>query len=217
VHHISKSNGPGPGSITFTPSAAGAHIFQWAPPGEAAGAVVRVSSPGKYTLYSSDESKWIKLVVDYANLPVQGISETITISTLNGLSMATQLAQKILNRYRDPVSIINFEMDINNMVYNSDLIRPTDLKDITTDEAFEYGSSTWESERVMITRVRPDLSNHRVRIEAVETKLYRRYGFVAPAGQADYPAASPSEKERAYIGDSTNKVNGAREDGYIIW
>lgn len=215
--NLSKNNGPGAGVLFFTPVANGRHTFTWAPPGEAAGGPVSVSSPGKYTLYSSDESKWIKLVVDYAVLPVSVMSDTITISTLNGLSMATQLAQKILNRFRDPVSTISFEMDINNMVYNSSFIKPTDLKDITTDEASEYGNSTWDKERVMITRVRPDLSRHRVGVEAVKTKLYRSYGFIAPAGQADYSVATQSERERAYIGDTSNKLNGGTEEGYIIW
>ncbi|MFQ5428049.1 MAG: hypothetical protein ACE5EZ_03615 [Thermodesulfobacteriota bacterium] len=217
VYHLSKSNGPGAGVLAFTPVANGKHTFTWAPPGEAAGGPVSVTSAGKYTLYSSDGSKWIKLVVDYAALPTQVSSDTITISTLNGLSMATQLAQKILNRYRDPVSTISFEMDINNIVYDSNFIRPTDLKDITTDEASEHGTSTWNNERVMITRVRPDMSRHRVRVEAVKTQLYRRYGFVAPVGQPDYSTANKSERERAYIGDSSNKVNGGTEDGYIIW
>ncbi len=217
LYHLSKNNGPGAGALTFTPSANGSHTLQWAPPGEAAGGAVSLSSSGRYTLYSSNGSKWVKLVVDYGSLPTQGKSDTITIATLNGLSMATQLAQKILNRYRDPVSTISFEMDINNMVYNSSFIKPADFKDITTDEAFEHGSPTWNGERVMITRVRPDMSSHRVRVEAVETKLYRRYGFVAPPGQPDYPAATPSQRERAYIGDSANKVNGGTEDGYIIW
>jgi len=217
VYHLSKNNGSGSGTLIFTAGAGGSHVMQWAPPGETPGGAMSFSSSGRYTLYSADGSKWIKLVVDCANLPAHGASDTITISTLNGLSMASQLAQKILNRYRDPVSTISFEMDINNMVYNSTLIRPTDLKDITTDEAFEHGVSAWNSERVMITKVRPDMSNHRVMVEAVETKLYRRYAFIAPAGQADYPAASQSERERAYIGDNANKVDGGTEDGYIIW
>ncbi len=217
LFHLSKNNGTGSGALTFTPGANGTHTLQWAAPGDTAGVAVQISSSGKYTLYSSDESKFVRLVVDYGSLPTQVAVDTINITTLNGLAMATQLAQKILNRYRDPVSIISFDMDINNMVYNGSFIRPTDLKDITTDEAFEYGASTWNKERVMITRVRPDMSRHRVSVEAVETKLYRRYGFIAPAGQSDYSAATQSERERAYIGDTSNKVNNGTEDGYIIW
>ncbi len=217
IYHISKSNGTGDGVITFTYSVSGIHTLQWAPPGGAAGAAVSVSSSKKYTLYSADKSKWIKLVVDYANLPAQNLSDTIQITTLNGLSMASQLAQKILNRYRDPVSVITFEMDINNMVYDSSLIRPADLKDITTDDAFELGKDSWTNERVMITRLRPDMSRHRVRVEAVKTQLYRRYGFVAPSGQADYPGAAKAQRDRAYIGDGSNKVNGGTEEGYLIW
>ncbi len=217
VSHVYKSNGQGTGVLTFTYDAGGSHSFQWAAPGDSAGSPAKVSSSGKYTLYSADTSRWVRIVVDYTGLPSQGASDTITITPLNGLSMASQLAQKLLNRYRDPVSAISFEMDINNMVFDGEFIRPGDFKDITTDEASELGSGAWTKERVMITRVRPDMSRHRVRVEAVETKMYRRYGFVAPAGQPDYPAATPSERERAYIGDSSNKVNGGTEDGYVIW
>ncbi len=217
ICNISKVNGQGQGVLSFTPGVGGRHTLSWAPPGETSGGAVSVAAPGKYTLSSSDGSKWIRVVVDYAALPAQGTSDTIDITTLNGLGMASQLAGKILNRYRDPVSTVSFEMDISNMVYGSGFIKPGDLKDITTDEAFEYGSPTWAGERVMITKVRPDMNNHRVRVEAVETKMYRKYGFVAPAGQPDYPAATASERERAYIGDGSNMVNGGTEDGYVIW
>ncbi len=184
ISHVSKSNGAGSGVLAFTFDAGGSHSFQWTAPGDSAGSSVKVSSSGKYTLYSADTSRWVRIVVDYAGLPAQGASDTITIMPLNGLGMASQLAQKLLNRYRDPVSTISFEMDINNMVYGGDFIRPGDFKDITTDDASELGSSSWTKERVMITRVRPDMSRHRVRVEAVETKMYRRYGFVAPAGHS---------------------------------
>ncbi len=217
VSHFSRSNGAGSATLTFTPGAGGEHSLKWAAPGEAAGAPVVFSSAGKYTLNSSNTNKWAEVVVDYSGLPTQATSDTITITPLNGLGMASQLAQKILNRYRDPVSTISFEMDLSNMVYGGEFIRPADFKDITTDEASEFGTASWTKERVMVTKVRPDMSSHRVRVEAVETKMYRRYGFVAPAGQPDYGAATKAERERAYIGDSANMVNGGTEDGYVIW
>ncbi len=217
LSHISKSNGPGSAVLHFSHDAGGSHSFRWAAPGDGLGQTVKVSSSGKYTLYSADTSRWAKIVVDYASLPLQTMIDIITITPLKGLSMASQLAQKILNRYRDPVSTVRFEMDLNNMVFDGELIRPGDFKDITTDEASELGVSSWKKERVMITKVRPDMGRHRVSVEAVETKMYRRYGFVVPPGQPDYPMATKAERERAYIGDGANRVNGGTEDGYVIW
>jgi hypothetical protein len=69
----------------------------------------------------------------------------------------------------------------------------------------------------MITSLRPDFLWHTAKVEAVQTKMYRRYGFIAPAGYPDYPSASAAQRERAFIGDASNKVNGGTEDGYYIW
>ena len=62
----------------------------------------------------------------------------------------------------------------------------------------------------MLTSVRPDFQASKVSIEAVQTKMYRKYGFIAPAGYPDYPSATTAQREYAFIGRaSDNKVNDA--------
>ncbi|MFQ5442701.1 MAG: hypothetical protein ACE5EB_08275 [Thermodesulfobacteriota bacterium] len=217
VYHCSRNNPTGGGTLSFTYDAGGEHTLQWTCPGGAQGSAVTVSQCGKYDIYSKDETKWIRVIVDYNTLPPSTRTDTITITALNGASLATTLANKLLYRYRSPVSTVSFEVDINNVAYNNEFIKPTDLKDISTDEACEYGLDGWVRERVMITGVRPDFSDHTVKVEAVSTKMSRRYGFIAPAGQPDYSLASTGEREYAFIGDANNMVNGGTEDGYYIW
>ncbi|HLC19119.1 MAG TPA: hypothetical protein VJM57_08930 [Thermodesulfobacteriota bacterium] len=217
VYHCSKNNGPGTGTLSFTYDAGGEHTLEWTPPGGTPGEAVAVSRDGKFDVYSTDESKFLRLIVETGYLPSANGTDAITISALNGQGLATTLANKILSRYRDPASTVSFEVDINNVVFNSRFIKPTDLKDLTTDEAFSKGSGTWSSERVMLTSVRPDFSAHKVKVEAVQTKMYRKYGFVAPAGRPDYPSATDKEKEYGYIGDEDNKLNNGTANGDYVW
>jgi len=217
VYHCSRNNPIGAGTLSFTYDPGGEHTLQWTCPGGAVGSAVTVSQSGKYDIYSNDETKWLRVIADYTSLPSAAQSDFITITALNGISSATTLANKLLYRYRDPVSTVSFEVDINNVAYNNEFIKPTDLKDISTDEACEYGLDSWLGERVMITGVWPDFSGHTVKVEAVSTRMSRRYGFIAPAGQPDYALASTGECEYAFIGDANNMVNGGTEDGYYIW
>ena len=69
----------------------------------------------------------------------------------------------------------------------------------------------------MLTSVRPDFSFNRVSVEAIETKMYRRYGFIAPPGYPDYQAATASQREYGFIGGNANKVEAGGRDGYAIW
>jgi len=215
VYHASRNNGAGAGAISFTYDAGGKHTLQYTAPGDSIGPAVTVSKDGKFQLLSADATRYIRVVVTHASLPASDASDTLTLTALAGDTLAGTLAQKLLARFRDPASRVTLEVDINNAAYNSTFIKPTDLKDLTTDEAAEKGEISWNRERVMITSVRP--AGERVKVEAIETKFYRRYGFIAPAGQADYVAATAAERERAYIGDANNKVNGGAEDGYYIW
>ena len=214
IYHNSYNNGIGSGTLSYT---AATKILTWTPPGGSAGTAVNITKNGKYQIFGSDQTKWVRVIITYANLPVGNQSDAITITALNASAFVAQLAQKILSRYRNPVSEITFSLDINNVAWNNQFIKPTDIKDITSDEAFEFGDSSWLQERIMITSIKPDFEKHKIDIEAIETKTYRRYGFIAPAGYPDYPTASAAQREYAFIGDINNKVNGGTEDGYYIW
>jgi hypothetical protein len=101
---------------------------------------------------------------------------------------------------------------MNKAISGTAFIKPTDIKDLTTDEAFEFGDLSWTKERLMLTSVRLDVATGEVSIEAIEMKQYRNYGFIAPAGQPDWDSATPSQKEYAYLGDAANNELGAGND-----
>lgn len=216
IYHVSRANGTGNGTLTYTKST---RQLRWTAPGDTIGEAVTLSKSGKYQVFSADKTKYIRVVVDATALPVDTgtIIDTVTISALNGDGLASSLAQKLLSRYRDPVATVSLDIDINNVAYNGQFIKPTDLKDLSTDEASEKGLGAWIKERLMLTSVRPDFSAHKVSLEAMEAKMYRRYGFISPAGYPDYPAATASQREYGFIGDANNKVNGGTVDGYHIW
>ena len=209
VYHVSANNGAGSGTLAFTYDAGGKHTLQWTPPGGTIGEAVTISKDGKFQIFGADKTKYIRILVTTADLP--GISDTggLTLAAINGASFATFLARKILNRFRDPAASVKFQVGINNVAYGSAFLKPTDLIDLTTDEAFEYGDTTWTGERIMLTSMRPDVEKGVVDVEGLETKQYHLYGFIAPAGQANYGTATAEEKKRAYIRDAAIQ--------YFIW
>lgn len=214
VYHVSSVNGIGAGTLTFTQST---NQLTYTAPGGSAGEAVTLSKDGKHQVFSSDKTKYIRVLVTTASLPAGNAADTITITDLGGTRYASMLASRLLIRFLNPVASVSFDVDINNVAYASKFIKPTDLKTITSDEACEFGDANWSNEQVMLTAVHPDYEKGVVKIEAIETKLYRRYGFIAPAGYPDYGSASAAQKERAFIGNANNKVNGGAEDGYHIW
>ncbi len=214
VFHVSSANGAGTGTLTYTDST---NTLTYTPPAGVVGEAVTLTKDGKYQVFGLDRTKYVRVLITTAGLPASNQSDTVTISPLDAQGYATVLAMKLLTRYRDPTTSISMEIDINNVAWNSTFIKPTDLKKITSGEVFEKGVTGWTQESVMLTSVNPNFESGRVQVEAIETKLYRRYGFIAPAGYPDYGSASAAQKERAFIGNANNKVNGGAEDGYCIW
>ncbi len=206
IYHVSSSNGGGDGHITFTASN---KTLQWTAPGGSIGAAVPVTKDGRYQVFSPDLTKYCRVVVTFASLPVGNQNDTIVITGINGATLAQTLAQKMLSRYRDPVSTVAFGVDINNAAWASQFIKPTDIKDVTTDEAFEKGVNGWVKERVMLTSVRLDVQAGKLSVEGIETRQYRRYGFIAPAGYPDYGSATDAQKEYCYIRTSSPQ--------YFVW
>ncbi len=218
VYHCSRNNGFGTGQLTFTYDPAGGGTLQWTAPGGTMGEAVKLSKNGKFQIFDLDRTKWLRVLVDTSKLPTADATDQITISRLSGDNFAAALANKVLARYRNPASTVSFKLDINNVAYNGFFIKPTDLKDITTDEACEKGADTWTDEKVMLTSVRPDFSGLKVDVEAIQTRMYRRYGFIAPAGLPDYQQATSEDRNYAFIGSPAgNKVNGGTEEGYVMW
>lgn len=199
VYHASKSNGEGSGTLSYIKAD---NTLQWTPPGGTAGTAVEVAESGRYDVSDADGSKFVRVVVDAVSLPASDATDYIAISPLNGTVLASSVANKLLNFYRDPSSTVSFEVDINNGTTNGRFIRPTDLKEITTDEASDKGLSSWKRERVMITSVRPDVTAGKVAVEAMRAKMMRSYGFVAPGSTPDFGAASKETRAYGFVARS---------------
>lgn len=214
VYHVSRENGSGPGTLTYSKAV---NTLTWTPPGGFPGEAVKLTRDGKYKVRGADETRYVRVLVSTDALPATDAADDVTITALDGAKYAATLATRLLNRYRSPVSTVSFEIDINSVAFDRTFIKPTDLKDLTTGQACEKDELSWDRERVMITAVRPDFSSHKVLIEAIETKMYRRYGFIAPAGLPDYTGATEAQKEYAFVGDGMNKTGAGTVDGYYIW
>ena len=216
LYHVSVGNGAGSGELTYNKNN---NTLSWEAPGGGgiAGATITLDKDGTYQLFHTNLNKWIRIVVDISALPASDKTDVIEISTLDGESYAAYLANKLLARYRDPSSTVSFSIDINNVAHDLEFIKPTDLKDLTTAEASEKGKSTWSKERLMLTSVRPDFSGGKVQIEAIQTRMYKKYGFIAPAGQADWNLATEAEKEYCFVGDASNQLGTANTEGFVVW
>ncbi|MBI2412483.1 MAG: hypothetical protein HYV24_04660 [Deltaproteobacteria bacterium] len=199
VYHASKSNGEGSGTLSYNKAG---NTLQWTPPGGTAGTAVEVAESGRYDVSGADGSMLIRVIVDAGALPASDATDYIAISPLNGPALASSVANKLLNFYRDPSSTVSFEVDINNGTSNGRFIRPADLKEITTDEASDKGLSSWKRERVMITSVRPDIAAGKVAVEAMRAKMMRNYGFVAQASTVDFGAASKETRAYGFVARS---------------
>ena len=219
IYHISKENGInfglGGSSISYNSTT---KLATWEAPDGTTGDGVKVDKDGRYTLYDADRTKYIRIVITASSLPGSNQSDTIDITSLPGANMVTALAKKWLNRYRDPVAVIDFKADMNNISNGGNMWKPTDLIKLTTDEAAVFGKNTLSEELMMLLTVRPDSRSNDIKFSAIQTKIIRRYGFIGPSSiTSDYPAASEAEREYAFIGDNNNKVNAGTEDGYYIW
>lgn len=219
IYHASISNDTGDGSLIYNNTN---NTLTWTPPGDSVGATVKLNKDGYYQIFGADTTKFVRVVVTTASLPSSNKTDTITISSLNGEALASSLGSKLLQRHRDPVPSINFTVDLNKVSLEGGFLKPTDPINITSNEVSYKGVDSLNRERFMLTSVRPDFANGTVAIEALKAGLPAdnsvKYGFIAPAGQPDYPTASITEREYAYIGRaSDNKVNAGTVDGYVIY
>lgn len=218
VYHVSTANGAGDGTLTCTVSG-GVTTLSWEAPGGTAGDAVEMKKSGTHQLFDADKTSYCRVVVDVASLPGSTQSDTITISVISGggEELARSIAGRLRSYYRDPVSKVKFSVGLNDINNSGEFLVPTDLVDLTTDEAFEKGDSTWVAERMMLTSVRPDFEARVVRIEAVETKMYLDYRFIS-AFAFDYNSASQVQKDNyMWIADVSDKLGSADDDPHVIW
>lgn len=217
IYGLSKSNGISSGKSGHELSYNSTNkTLAWTAPDGTTGTAVNVESDGKYTIYDQDETKYVRVLITALDLPELNKDDEITITSLLGASHVASISSKLLNRYRDPVSTIEFSLDMN-LIANTDNkpIKPTDVFYLTTDEATVKGKSSLDAEHMMILSMKPQKT--KLMISCIQTKISERAAFIAPAGYPDYPSATSQQREYAFIGRaSDNKVNGGTEEGYLI-
>jgi len=80
VDYASFTNGAGTGQLAYTSSG---NLMQWKAPSDVLGAGVAVTADGEYTLYSADDSKYVRVDVTFASLPGSDQNDNITLSQPN--------------------------------------------------------------------------------------------------------------------------------------
>lgn len=221
LYHVSKSNGLSAGKTGHEIKWNGTNkTLTWTAPDGTEGAPLIIEKDGRYDLFDANITKYIRIIVtDFATLYASGnTTETITITALLGDSHAASIGNKWLNRYRDPVAIVDFKVGLNHISNKGDMWKPSDSFTLTTADACVKGKDSFNAEPMMMLSVRPQGGKNELSFKSIQTKIHKRYGFIGPASMtSDYPAASEAEKEYAFIGDSNNEVNSGTEDGYYIW
>ncbi|MCK5615569.1 hypothetical protein KAR91_77610, partial [Candidatus Pacearchaeota archaeon] len=197
LYHVSKSNGVSEGKTGHEIKWNGTNkTLSWTSPDGTEGETLTIEEEGRFDLYDADRRKFVRVIVtDFATLDAAGnTTETITITALSGFNYAVTLANKWLNRYRDPVATVPFKVGLNHTSNNGVMWKPTDAFRLTTDDACVKGKDSFNAEPMMLLSVRPDGGSNEIALTSIQTKIYRRYGFIGPASiTSDYPDATEAE------------------------
>jgi len=214
VYHVSANNDAGSttGLITYN---ATNKTLQYTAPGGSIGVAVKVTKNGEYQVKDADTTKYIRVVITYDSLHVSDQTDGLTITVLSGLVYATALARNMLSRFRDPSVLVKAKVGIADVAWGTNFIKPTDLKDITSEDISEKGEATWTLERCMLTSVRPDFNKMTVSVEFVETKLYLKYGFIGSHSN-DWDAQTAAEQEYGSVSDGSGFLGAGNDAGFHI-
>ena len=125
---------------------------------------------------------------------------------------ADRLTSRWLSRYRNGVRILSAALEI-----KDDAIALGDFVLVTTAR-LQKPSGAVDAQRQMHITKKKRAGPGRLEVEMIDTGLFRRYMFIAPAGHPDYDAATPAQRRYGFIGSAgVNLVGTMKEDGYYIW
>ncbi|KKL19581.1 hypothetical protein LCGC14_2464040, partial [marine sediment metagenome] len=123
-------------------------------------------------------------------------------------------ASRYLRRYSDPPAFYHFSMD-----RKDSAIQTGDVLDITTaDFVDQQGADETLDFQVLTKKERRDGS---VQVKCLQSRLNKRYGFVAHAGANDWGSATDLEKKHCYVGQASTNLVGTTgtvtELGYHVF
>lgn len=215
IYHVNSLNAAGTATLSYNSAA---QTLTYTSPGDSAGSAVTVNRDGKYQLFSNDTTKYIRVVVTVGSLPGSNKSDSLAVTAINGVMMATILATHTVARYRDPQAELIFDLNLSDAIWLDQFLKVSDIIKITDDRIITKGRPKWDDERIFLTSVKPDYRNKRMKIEGIQTSFKKRYGFIAPTGNpTEYDNASLAEREYAYIADAGGTVGTAGDAPYYIW
>ena len=134
-------------------------------------------------------------------------------SGLRGASIASEIAQRVLRRFKAPP--IEIEVPL---LFTKRGLSVGDIVSLThSGLPNTVTGALGLTDRLMeVIEVNVNYPRGVVEVTLIET-AFGRFAWLGPSSMADYPAASATEKLYAYWGDTANKVNAGAEDGYLIY
>jgi hypothetical protein len=215
VYHVNLKNDSGNGTLAYNSTN---ETLTWTSPGDTAGAAVTVDRDGKFQLFSGTTTKYIRVVVTQASLPGSDQNDTLAITLLSGSNYATALATHWVVRYANPQAEIMFQLPIAEAIHEGNLLRVSDIVEITSDQIITKGEPGWTSQSIFLLSTDPDFKKRSMTVSGLHTSFDRRYGFISPSGHTDdYDAADSDEREYAFVSDGNDQVGTANDPGYYIW
>lgn len=118
IYYLSKANVVGEGVLTWNSTN---ETLTWKDEGGTVGDAETVDKNGTYQIFSSNKNKYVRVKVDFDNLPGSGQVANITIISLPAAAVIGAIANRLVNRYNNPVANISFNVarkDVESQVKN---------------------------------------------------------------------------------------------------
>lgn len=121
------------------------------------------------------------------------------------------VAGKLLSRFRRGAALVGFDLEL-----KDDTLKLGAFAKVSTALLQLSTGATASSRIVQIIR-KERVGPGRIRYKALDTGLFRRYAFWAPAATPDYNSCTADQKRYGFFGDAQNRVGTMKEDGYYVW
>lgn len=137
--------------------------------------------------------------------------KTIYSRWIKTSAIPSVLASRFLRRFRNPAKKVSIILELKDSG-----IKTADVIAMTADQIVGIDGAAVSKQRYQVTK-KQQKSPGKFNYELLDTAWIKNYGFIAPAGQADWDSASTTEKLYAYICDSNEKLGAADDNGFYIF
>ena len=130
---------------------------------------------------------------------------------INDTATPTVIALRLRRRFRNAPIKAGIVVELKDEeISTSDIVKLTSSLIQASD-----GSSVDGQRYQILSKKRKTPGTYEFQIE--DTRWLKEYGFIAPAGQANWDSATEVEKAYAYIGDANNQLGTANDTGFSIF